>query len=112
MTESQWIEQAARIIQPITFRSYDDLVAYCLRNGDGIETATRYADRTYGDDMVNARAKAAALYPLVQQAVAAERERCAVIAETWVIDWARPSGHMPDDIAAAIRQMKDVNDDR
>ena len=74
MTQSEWIEQAARIIQPITFRSYDDLVAYCLRNGDGIETATRFADRTYGDDMVNARAKAAALYPLVQQAVAAERE--------------------------------------
>lgn len=102
MTQEQWIEQAARIIQPITFRSYDDLVAYCLRNGDGIETATRYADRTYGDDMVNARAKAAALYPLVQQAVAVERERCAKVAENW------PDRMEGAGIAHAIRQMKET----
>ena len=127
MTESQWIEQAARIIQPITFRSYDDLVAYCLRNGDGIETATRFADRTYGDDMVNARAKAAALYPLVQQAVAAERERCAKILKARASHLRTPEGcisaqwHSNDAFmvagelerqAEAIRQMKDTNDDR
>lgn len=87
MTESQWIEQAARIIE-------DRAIGCCIPSPkDAAELARD-------------------LYPLAQQAAAAERERCAVIAETWVIDWARPSGHMPDDIAAAIRQMKDVNDDR
>ena len=85
MTESQWIEQAARIIE-------DRAIDCCIPSPkDAAELARD-------------------LYPLAQQAAAAERERCAVIAETWVIDWARPSGHMPDDIAAAIRQMKDVND--
>ena len=85
MTESQWIEQAARIIE-------DRAIGCCIPSPkDAAELARD-------------------LYTLAQQAAAAERERCAVIAETWVIDWARPSGHMPDDIAAAIRQMKDVND--
>ncbi len=89
MTESQRIEQAARIIDP--FAWLDPIT--------NVRQTARLASLN--------KAKV-----IVQQAVAAERERCAVIAETWVIDWARPSGHMPDDIAAAIRQMKDVNDDR
>lgn len=87
MTESQRIEQAARIIDP--FAWLDPIT--------NVRQTARLASLN--------KAKV-----IVQQAVAAERERCAVIAETWVIDWARPSGHMPDDIAAAIRQMKDVND--
>lgn len=89
MTESQRIEQAARIIDP--FAWLDPIT--------NVRQTARLASLN--------KAKV-----IVQQAVAAERERCAVIAETWVIDWARPSGHMPDDIAAAIRQMKDTNDDR
>ena len=89
MTESQRTEQAARIIDP--FAWLDPIT--------NVRQTARLASLN--------KAKV-----IVQQAVAAERERCAVIAETWVIDWARPSGHMPDDIAAAIRQMKDVNDDR
>ena len=87
MTESQRIEQAARIIDP--FAWLDPIT--------NVRQTARLASLN--------KAKV-----IVQQAVAAERERCAVIAETWVIDWARPSGHMPDDIAAAIRQMTDVND--
>ena len=87
MTESQRIEQAARIIDP--FAWLDPIT--------NVRQTARLASLN--------KAKV-----IVQQAAAAERERCAVIAETWVIDWARPSGHMPDDIAAAIRQMKDVND--
>lgn len=89
MTESQRIEQAARIIDP--FAWLDPIT--------NVRQTARLASLN--------KAKV-----IVQQAAAAERERCAVIAETWVIDWARPSGHMPDDIAAAIRQMKDTNDDR
>ena len=89
MTESQRIEQAARIIDP--FAWLDPIT--------NVRQTARLASLN--------KAKV-----IVQQAVAAERERCAVIAETWVIDWARPSGHMPDDIAEAIRQMKDTNDDR
>lgn len=98
MTLAQWIEQAALIV------ANHDAVKNDFPVVESVEDFRFDADRDFY------LAIGAELYPLVQQAVAAERERCAVIAETWVIDWARPSGHMPDDIAAAIRQMKDVND--
>ena len=97
MTKSQWIEQADR----------EAAAAYMKRIRD-----TRWSVEGILNGGCDNTSVVIAFARHRQQAVAAERERCAVIAETWVIDWARPSGHMPDDIAAAIRQMKDVNDDR
>ena len=101
MTESQWIEQAARIIE-------DRAIGCCIPSPkDAAELARD-------------------LYPLVQQAVAAERERCAKILKARASHLRTPEGcisaqwHSNDAFmvagelerqAEAIRQMKDPNDD-
>ena len=91
MNEQAWKEQAARIIDPASWAVMDSYLKQMLR---------KYKGRT--SDMIpeafkhkESMAIAAALWPLVQQAIAAEQERCAKVAEDWNIDWARPSGYMP-----------------
>jgi len=104
MTESQRIEQAARIIDP--FAWLDPIT--------NVRQTARLASLN--------KAKV-----IVQQAVAAERERCAKILKARASHLRTPEGcisaqwHSNDAFmvagelerqAEAIRQMKDTNDDR
>lgn len=105
MNEQAWKEQAARIIDPASWAVMDSYLKQMLRKYKGQNIGYDPEAFKHKESM----AIAAALWPLVQQAIAAERERCAKVAEDWNIDWARPSGYMPDDIAAAIRSLKEAD---
>jgi len=100
MNEQAWKEQAARVLCGAdSCWDYDTLPE---QRSEISATEDSFCKDYW-------RKLAAALYPIVQQAIAAERERCAKVAEDWNIDWARPSGYMPDDIAAAIRSLKEAD---
>lgn len=57
-------EAVARTIDPIAFKSHEEMIAYCLRQGDSEEMAKRYADGAYGRTVDEAYAKADAILAL------------------------------------------------
>jgi endogenous inhibitor of DNA gyrase (YacG/DUF329 family) len=60
-------EALARVIDPISFNSWQSMYDHCLRQGDDAETARRYADGTYLPNMNRAREKADAILPLLER---------------------------------------------
>jgi len=51
---SDLIQKIALAIDPLTFRSREKFIAYCLKDGDDQETAERYAQMTYGGNIEQA----------------------------------------------------------
>lgn len=85
MNEQAWKEQAARVLAASDGLNYDEVCGvdadpdngYC---DSGTCVAAFYEDHDADHARVMYNKHAAALYPLVQQAIAAERERCAKVA--------------------------------
>lgn len=109
--EQAWKEQAARIIDPASWAVMDSYLKQMLRKYKGQNIGYDPEAFKHKESM----AIAAALWPLVQQTIAVERDKAlqeaAGIAETY--SW--QDGKMTEnsccaatgcDIAAAIRQMK------
>lgn len=61
------IEQIARIINPIAFKSHEAMIAYSLRQGDDPEEAQRLADWSQGKDIADAIAKATTILSTLYQ---------------------------------------------
>jgi hypothetical protein len=69
IAEREWRpdrEAVAKIIDPIAFRSWQQLYDFCLSQDDGEENARRYADDTHGPSMIRALAKADRILALPQ----------------------------------------------
>jgi len=105
MNEQAWKEQAARIIDPASWAVMDSYLKQMLRKYKGQNIGYDPEAFKHKESM----AIAAALWPLVQQAIAAERDKAlqeaAGIAEdfdTWPMD----GPAVRTNIAALIRQMK------
>lgn len=72
------IERVARAIDPDSFRRWQEMYDYCVRQDDDEETAKFYADQTYGKNIEQARAAATAALsasPLEQMAEALKAAR-------------------------------------
>lgn len=58
MTTETMREAVARAIDPRPFRYWDEMVNFCLSQGDDDEAARRYADQTHGPEIESALKKA------------------------------------------------------
>ena len=107
MNEQAWKEQAARIIDPASWAVMDSYLKQMLRKYKGQNIGYDPEAFKHKESM----AIAESLWPLVQQAIAAERERCAKVADEHRCKPDSPVHRGTDNtarmIAAAIRSLKE-----
>lgn len=75
-------EAVARAIDPRPFRYWDEMVNFCLSQGDDDEAARRYADQTHGPEIEAALKKADAAIRTVLERL---RERELVMREDGMV---------------------------
>ena len=71
------VEELAQLIAPNAFKSWQAMVDWCTSNGNSPDDANMYATNIYGDQMIAARDKAAAVLPIIDRLTADLRTRIA-----------------------------------